>query len=204
MRDVYEYANKRFQLEKFNALTKPDKSKKSSIDRDIKPLIKLLNSFEWCYTTSSCSGRIVLLEEPLNRKKHLAKWWFVSHEQVLFDNLKISLNQALNSKERDSKLWLKMEGFIIHLIVNNIEKADIVLKIARDTGLKHSGVLSFKPRIVLEIRDNEIMQCLINKKTSDVVVKDLLQIANEKLGITKQRLKRFLGLIERLLDQERR
>lgn len=188
----------KFQLEKNNALRKPDKSRKSSIDNDIKALIKLLNSFRWCYTTSSCSGRIVLLEEPFNREKHLARWWFVTHEKAVFEDFKKALSKALSGKQKDSKLWLKMEGFILHLVVENLEKADLMLKTARDSGLKHSGVLSFKPRIVLEIRDNEAMQCLISQQTPKPMLEELLKTANEKLKITKHRIKRFEELVRRL------
>ena len=51
-----------FEKEKQDFLSKKDKSKKGSIDDGIIGLINLINSKSDYYTTSSCAGRIVLLD----------------------------------------------------------------------------------------------------------------------------------------------
>jgi len=53
-----------FQKHKKDFLNKKDKSKKGSIDGEIKKLVDKINSLENYYTTSSCSGRILIAKIP--------------------------------------------------------------------------------------------------------------------------------------------
>ena len=70
-----------FQKEKTEFLKKRDRSKKGSIDEDIVQLIKEINSKKYFYTTSSCAGRIVLLQTK-SKKKIDCKWIFKKHGAV--------------------------------------------------------------------------------------------------------------------------
>ena len=54
-----------FQSEKTRVLSKVDLSRKGSVDEPIRELIEFLNAQEPLYTTSSCSGRVVLFCEVL-------------------------------------------------------------------------------------------------------------------------------------------
>ncbi|MBI2659990.1 hypothetical protein HYX07_02415, partial [Candidatus Woesearchaeota archaeon] len=51
-----------FAKEKSDFLRKKDKSKKGFIDKDAVKIVNCINSKSDYYTTSSCAGRIVLLE----------------------------------------------------------------------------------------------------------------------------------------------
>lgn len=51
-----------FSQWKRQCLTKLDQSKKGSVDGDIKHVVSLLNSCEEYFTTSSCSGRIIVID----------------------------------------------------------------------------------------------------------------------------------------------
>lgn len=53
---------KTFSQRKKQRLNKLDLSKKGSVDEDIEHVVSLLNSFEEYFTTSSCSGRIILID----------------------------------------------------------------------------------------------------------------------------------------------
>lgn len=57
-----------FSKQKQESLTKIDNSKKGSIDVDIKELVDLINKNPDYYTTSSCSGRIVVLSKKSEKK----------------------------------------------------------------------------------------------------------------------------------------
>ncbi len=59
-----------FQKEKQDFLSKKGKSRKGGIDKEIRPLVDLINSFGEYYTTSSCSGRILLIEIANPNKKN--------------------------------------------------------------------------------------------------------------------------------------
>ena len=84
-----------FAKEKSDFLKKKDKSKKGSIDKDIIGIVNLINSKKDFYTTSSCAGRIVLLEMK-SRKKNDCNWIFSKHDKV---NLKEIIDTLKNSKE---------------------------------------------------------------------------------------------------------
>src|SRR3989338_3859317 len=81
-----------FAKEKSDFLKKKDKSRKGCVDDDIKELIKIINSKKDYYTTSSCAGRIVLLEMK-SKKKNECNWIFAKHD-------KITLNDILNSLKK--------------------------------------------------------------------------------------------------------
>ena len=51
-----------FEQQKKTVLSKLDKSKKGSIDKGILKLVNTINKNSNYYTTSTCSGRIILLE----------------------------------------------------------------------------------------------------------------------------------------------
>lgn len=53
---------KTFRQWKKQSLNKLDHSKKGTVDEDIQHVVSLLNSREEYFTTSSCSGRIVLID----------------------------------------------------------------------------------------------------------------------------------------------
>ena len=52
-----------FSSEKTRVLSKVDLSRKGSVDEPIAELITYVNSLSSFYTTSSCSGRLVVMQE---------------------------------------------------------------------------------------------------------------------------------------------
>src|SRR3989344_4489689 len=104
---------------------KTDRSKKGSFDADIKPLLETLNSKDGYKTTSSCSGRIVLLDIPKAGDKRNAKWIYTTHEKA--DAGKII--EVLDSIKKP--VWLLQEPMILHVQCRTIEHADKLLKIAQ-------------------------------------------------------------------------
>jgi tRNA(Phe) wybutosine-synthesizing methylase Tyw3 len=53
-------------------------------------------------------------------------------------------------------LWLKVEGFILHVACRNIEKATDLLQKVRDSGFKRSGIISAGNKIMIEIKDDNV------------------------------------------------
>ena len=85
-----------FQKRKSDFLNKKDKSIKGSIDNDISRLVNEINSKKDFYTTSSCAGRIVLLELK-SRKKTNCSWIFTKHDKVNFKEIIGSLEANLST-----------------------------------------------------------------------------------------------------------
>ncbi|KAJ8793446.1 hypothetical protein J1605_019280 [Eschrichtius robustus] len=58
-----------FRKWKAQCLSKADLSRKGSVDEDVVELVQLLNGREQFFTTSSCAGRIILLDQIVALKK---------------------------------------------------------------------------------------------------------------------------------------
>lgn len=161
-------------------LDKLDKSRKGSVDEKIRRHIELINSMDDYYTTSSCSGRILLLAKPEVGKKHEAIWVFVKHDVVSLEEVKIGLE-----KEVPYDVLLKEEGAIFHICCRNVEKANQLLQMARYLGFKRSGIIACSKNIIIEIVAPYAL-CTPVKVDGKVVVSDeyleiLINRANQSL-----------------------
>ncbi|MFW6231086.1 MAG: tRNA-wybutosine modification methyltransferase TYW3, partial [Nanoarchaeota archaeon] len=86
-----------------------DRSKKGGIDDDIRDVLDMLNKHPDYATTSSCSGRIVLLDLR-ERRKDVNEWLLSKHAPVT----EIEWNTAME-KEKKGIVWLKQEPSILHV-----------------------------------------------------------------------------------------
>lgn len=160
---------------------KTDKSPQGFIDEDIKDLLKVLNE-EGYKTTSSCSGRIVLITN--SGEKGDAKWLFKSHK-------KVSGNKIFDLVQKNSPVWFLQEPFILHVKAKDLESAQKLLTIAKNSGLKISGITSIK-NCSIEIRGTERMETLLTKDCSKKYVSLLVKESNKRLQKTKDKMKRFM------------
>jgi len=179
-----------FGKDKKTTLEKKDNSKKGCVDEEIKSLLDLINSNENFYTTSSCAGRIVLLKEPKSGKKKDAEWLYVSHKEAK----SVDIRKALKSPPEET-VWLRQEPFIIHVCAKTVRDADRLMDLLRAVGLKHSGILTTRKRIMIEIIGLEHMDVPIAKNNEILTDKEYLKFiveqANQKLRKNQDRIKRF-------------
>ena len=175
-----------FDYWKKKALTKKDKSKKAKIDERIKPLLDVINKHPNFYTTSSCSGRIVLLATNDFRKPY-SKWLFVSHEKTSLTQLK----EALKELPKET-VWLRQEPPILHVCCRTLEEAIKLVNTARSIGFKRSGIQSLEKNAV-EIASVETLEIPLTKNEKLVVTEDQLEFflekANKKLVQSWKRIK---------------
>lgn len=180
------------------ALSKIDKSKKGRIDKEIKPLINLINKSRNYYTTSSCSGRIVLIKQAEGYKKNEAEWLFVSHSPVKFSQIKNALKKIENYPKED--IWLREESIIMHIACRTLKDAEILLNKIKPLGFKRSGIASAK-KIILEIMATENMDAIIAKKgkllVNDAYLRILTEEANKKLKRTQNKIKRVCAALRK-------
>jgi len=190
----------KFDKEKKDCLNKVDRSKKGSIDKKIKELVDLINSLKNYYTTSSCSGRILLIKRPKSGKKCDVEFFFSKHTKVDFNEIK---NKLKNIPKED--LWFRQESVILHVACRTIENAQKILDLSTLVGFKHSGIISTRKKIVVEIIGSDQFDTIIakNKKVfvSDQHLRLLVSEANKKLEINSTKIKRFYNLIESLKAQ---
>ncbi len=174
---------KRFKIEKLERA-----KERGEVDKDIVELLDLINSFDCFVTTSSCSGRIVVLDVPeigdKLRARFLGKW----HREVKFKEILECLRDV------KSDVWLISDPPIIHVACRDLRCAEELMRIANDSGFRRCGLISLK-RSVVEITSFERLEAPLAYKGRIIVdenyVKILTYFANEKLLRGKEKLKRL-------------
>ncbi len=156
-----------------------DKSPQGYIDEDIKCLLDKINELKEYETTSSCSGRIVVIN---SQKKGESQWLFKSHDIIHSDDISMVLSKVNNT------VWFMQEPMILHVKCEDLESAQILLGKANKIGLKKSGIISAKGFIV-EIKGTERIECPISKDISKKSLFLIIDEANRKLLKTKDKIR---------------
>ena len=180
-----------FLFRKKKALEKLDYAIiEDKVDIGIKPILGLINKNKEYYTSSSCYGRILLLEIPNigNKKeaKFLGKW----HRSIEL----IELINALK-KAKKGQIWLLSQSPIIHIISKNYKSADVLLKIAISCGFKNSGIKSLGQKIVVEICSTERLDAPLGENGivfCDIdYIRLLINISNEIMEKSANKLNKL-------------
>ncbi|MEA2032177.1 MAG: hypothetical protein U9N41_01165 [Euryarchaeota archaeon] len=177
-------------------------------DEEVAGIIEKINSLEGFFTTSSCSGRIVLISIPeigaKREAKFIGKWHRppVSRGEV---QEAIKLKGRMGSTE-EKEIWLLSQSPILHVACKDLEKAKLLLKIAIASGFKYSSIKAIansegNGKVMVEIVSTERMDVPLGKDDvmfcSESHMDFILSKANFMLERGKGKLKRFyLGLEE--------
>lgn len=168
-----------FQRRKNDTLARLDKSSKKSWDEKIAGLCEKINSLENYYTTSSCSGRILLMISLEKKQKDL--FLKVYHDLVSVEKLKKELNNLKNKE----LIKFKSEPCILHVACKNLESCQKMHDAAKNSGWKHCGIIATGRRFVVELSSSEKLEFPIMKNGKILVDDDFLKIvlkqANENL-----------------------
>jgi len=154
-----------------------DACSKGKVDEQVKPVLDCINAQPGYYTSSSCAGRIVILELPAigDKKKaqFLGKWHRTVDKNEFCD--------ACNKAEK-GMIWLLAQSPIFHVYVDQLNFAEKFVKNAISCGFKNSGLRSFGKKIVVEICSTERLDAPLglNGKMlyKDEFVEVLVDIAN--------------------------
>jgi tRNA wybutosine-synthesizing protein 3 len=184
-------------------LGRPDKSRAGSPDPQIMPLLDVINASANLYTTSSCAGRIMVMEHGPKRKKNETKWLFVSHDMVKTEEITKALHNA--QKKKGNQIWFKMEPPILHVCARDAESAQQLLASVQSLGYKHAGI-SPGDRIIVEIIDNPKVETPIALDGNLLVDEDYLDalvgIANGKLKQTRTRLNQLTATLQKTFSRK--
>ncbi|MEK6873610.1 MAG: hypothetical protein AABW91_02100 [Nanoarchaeota archaeon] len=180
-----------FTFRKENQLKKDDKSLKGNWDKKILNLCDKINKSKDYYTTSSCSGRILVLIDYKVKRDDL--FLFCSHDLISFDILKDGLNKI---KSKTGKLiYFRQDPCILHIACKNLEKAQEIHDLAKDAGWKRCGIIASKKRFVVELNATQRIEMpIINKNEiliDDKFLKVLVEEANRKLKNSWELIERF-------------
>lgn len=161
------------------------------LDPGIEKLLGYINSFKAIETTSSCVGRISIVESrfPWERRED-SRIVFKKHSEVTPEEI------AQVMARFNTTLWLKVTGPILHLRVYKPECASEVLRTARISGFKHSGAISMGDSVIVEIHSPTQMIAPLRINSLIVVRGDALRsvagMANDILKEGKNRLDRLM------------
>jgi tRNA wybutosine-synthesizing protein 3 len=187
-----------FELEKKNSLEKIDKSRKGAIDQPIKKILDLVNKKPNYYTTSSCSGRIILLETAPKGKRHQAKWLLIKHDKAVLKDVQNALAKTTLAKAKKD-VWFKQEGAILHVACKTGKDAERMLKAVRNAGFKRAGIISTK-RNIIEVMSTENIAAPIAKKGKIIVnegyLKELILTANQLMAVNAKRLAKLKYILK--------
>lgn len=168
-----------FFQRKSAVLSKLDKSSIGKWDKKIILLCKKINLKDNFYTTSSCSGRVVLMLDKEKKSPNLfLKIW---HNSISFIELKDSLKKIYGR----SLVKFKLEPPILHIACKDLKDASELLEKAIYIGWRRSGINSLRRTILLELNSTEKLEfpILNNGKTlvDDTFLRLIVKQANEKL-----------------------
>ncbi|MFH1721395.1 MAG: hypothetical protein ABH950_02185 [Candidatus Altiarchaeota archaeon] len=159
------------------------------VDEALINFLDYVNELDDFYTTSSCFGRITLLQDVGNKlnDRSIAKW-----------HRKVSSNEVLETlKPVDGTLWFIFEPFILHIVSKTMDKAQSVIELAIASGFKRTGLINVKPeRYIVEVLSTERIDAPIMKDGKMIVPEEyisyLIELANEKFLRGEEKIKRFI------------
>ncbi|MEN2999837.1 MAG: hypothetical protein ABDH61_04605 [Acidilobaceae archaeon] len=110
------------------------------LDPGAESFLELLNRPALVVTTSSCTGRITVVEGEWHWLRENARIVFKTHDPVTREELERA------AKRFSERLWVKLTGPILHLRTPSLRCAAKLLSHARSSGFKHSGIISLSSR----------------------------------------------------------
>ncbi len=170
-----------------------DKSNIGCVDGPIKSLLDAINSHNNYYTTSSCSGRIILLRIPKTGKKRDADFLFRTHKPAMAEEILSVLNSI--PEEQLDDIWFRQESAIIHVAARSAKSASRLLRVAKEIGFKRSGIFEIEKRFLMELMSTEKMDLPAAKNGKVFISKDYMAVL---VGEANKRLERTWNKIEKL------
>jgi tRNA wybutosine-synthesizing protein 3 len=159
-----------FLRRKKQQFLKNDRSLKQSWDKHILELCETINKKDNYYTTSSCSGRILML-------------------------ISSKLIAEINKIKDKRMIYFKYDPCILHIACRNLEKAQNLLDTAKKAGWKRCGIITIGKRIILELNSTEKLEFpLLNKRellVDDKFLKLVIEISNRNLKLSWDKISRL-------------
>jgi tRNA wybutosine-synthesizing protein 3 len=184
----------RFLQRKKDVLNKLDKSSAGKWDAKITSLCRKINLKENYYTTSSCSGRVILMIDQEKKGEDL--FLFVSHEKISFNRLKKELELALKAGKN---VKFKEEPCILHISCKTLEDAEIFYEKGKLAGWKRLGIIGTRNGFTFELNSTEKLEFPIIQNGKILVDHNFLKIitedSNKKLEKNWLKIKKLSKII---------
>ncbi|XP_039183127.1 tRNA wybutosine-synthesizing protein 3 homolog [Crotalus tigris] len=201
-----------FKHWKEQRLSRADASRKGSVDEPIEEIVRLLNARETFCTTSSCSGRVVVLEQPpaappaagaagFEIQKQSCTWLMVTHQLCSTKDVLTSLQKAA------ADAIFKFEPFVLHVQCQDLEDAQLLHTVAIEAGFRNSGItVSRKGKIMMAVRSTHCLEVPLTQKGRLMVSEEyadfVVQVANRKMKENWKRINRFYSSLKFALENK--
>jgi tRNA wybutosine-synthesizing protein 3 len=165
------------------------------------PLCEFIRDTQYYFTSSSCSGRIVLIQSDRGKTKQEGSFFGKWHSVVSFDAVWELINTTIEREE----LWFKQQPFILHIGTDTIEHANSIIAIMRECGMKRGGIMLVEEgKVMIEIVGTHNLSLPIKRNNELLVSKEYVQLivenANEKMRENQKRLELFEQLCREKLQ----
>ncbi|CAF90696.1 unnamed protein product, partial [Tetraodon nigroviridis] len=191
---------KEFGRWKQRCLEKLDVSRKGSVDEAISHVVALVNSREQFFTTSSCSGRSVLIDRVGGQaqagfpgssdiQKQDCVWLFVSHQSCKPEDLVSALERS------SADAVFKFEPFVLHVQCRQLQDGQLMHSVAINAGFRNSGLTVGKSgKIMMAVRSTHVLEVPLSRNGRVLVDEEyihfLSQLANQKMEENVRRVHR--------------
>ena len=187
-----------FPRRKQDILSKHDKSSKGGYDKKIAKLCSKINSLENYYTTSSCSGRVVVMVDQ--DKKGGGLFVKIYHDAISFNELKRELTKITNNKKyKKNLIKFKQEPCILHVACKSFEDAKKIYEKATQGGWKRSGIIAFNRRFVVEMNGTEKLEFPIIANGKILVDDNFLRVIVKKSNSNLKKIWEKIGKLRKLI-----
>lgn len=156
------------------------------------PLCKFVAKSKNYFTSSCCSGRILLLElKGKAKSKKNSNFHFKEHRTVSFEEIW----KSLNSKS-SGEVWFKAEPFILHIGARNLGFARKILSAMKRAGIKRGGISVAKEgKFIIEMIGTQEISVPVKKGkrvlVSEEFFRELVEDGNEKMEKNLKQLGRL-------------
>ncbi len=169
-------------------------------DHAMIPLCRFVASTRHYFTSSSCAGRILLLELPDGENKKDSRFHRKWHSTTTTEKIR----EGLLAKTT-GELWLKVDPFILHIGCADLEHAQTVLKAMKEAGIKRGGIMvAQNGKFMIEFQGSQGLAVPV-KKDDRVLVNDehldyLIVRANQKVSKNYAQLEALEKILRNRLD----
>ncbi|KAK7112237.1 tRNA wybutosine-synthesizing protein 3 homolog [Littorina saxatilis] len=200
--EVHSTHSKQFLRQKEQCLSGVDLSRKGSVDAPILELVNFINSQCDCFTTSSCSGRIIVVDNTDDKgevQKQGCQWLYVTHEEPCFSTIQASLRSMTGSAV------FKFEPMVMHIQVRTLQLAQRLHAAAVASGFRNSGItIGGKGKIIVAVRSTHSLEaplsCGGELLVTDAYIRHLALCANKKMLENLARIARFFDNFKTLVE----
>lgn len=177
--EAKKVTSRRFLQAKEHAMTRLQEAvENGEVDKQALPVLERLNALQDFYTTSSCSGRIVVMEVPAVGDKKDARFLAAWDGKVSVQDVRAALETASRGE-----IWLLAQPPIFHVAAALMDRAQALVSIATQSGFKQSSIKSIADPVMVEIGSTEEMDAPLGSDgvllCDDAYLELLVSIANE-------------------------